>query len=101
MSLAQSQHDPEFETYTYGDPTTPKASLSRLEAGDMLVFYCGLQGWDFSRPSAPYLMGSFEVSIAGRASEMGDNIVHRDFSTNFHVNTQACMRGTETEIWSS
>ncbi len=82
----QSIHfDPEFETFTYGDPTTPKASLSRLEAGDMLVFYCGLQGWGFSAPPALYLMGFFEVSTAGRAAEMGDNSVHRDFSANFHV----------------
>ena len=25
--------DPEFETFTYGDPTTPKRSLRTLEAG--------------------------------------------------------------------
>ena len=38
--------DPEFETFTYGDPTTPKRSLQHLQAGDFLVFYCGLQEWD-------------------------------------------------------
>ncbi len=48
----QSLHfDPEFGTFTYGDPTPPKAGLCRLERGDMLVFYCGLQGWGFE--SAP------------------------------------------------
>ncbi len=39
-------HDPEFETFTYGDPTPPKRSLRRLKPGDFLVFYCGLQQWD-------------------------------------------------------
>jgi hypothetical protein len=34
--------DPEFETFTYGDPTTPKQSLRWLEPGDLLVFYAGL-----------------------------------------------------------
>ncbi|GAC1422638.1 MAG: hypothetical protein NVSMB6_24050 [Burkholderiaceae bacterium] len=39
----QAMHlDPEFETFTYGDPTAPKAGLRK----DMLVFYAGLQGWD-------------------------------------------------------
>src|SRR4051812_45947614 len=31
--------DPEFTTFTYGDPTSPKAGLRRLEEGDILVFY--------------------------------------------------------------
>ncbi len=39
----QSIHsDPEFATFTYGDPTTPKAGLRRLDEGDMRIFYCGL-----------------------------------------------------------
>jgi hypothetical protein len=42
--------DPEFATFTYGDPTPPKAGLRRLERGDLLVFYCGLQGWDCDAP---------------------------------------------------
>ena len=45
----QSIHvDPEFQTFTYGDPTSPKAQLRNLQFGDILVFYCGLQGWGFS-----------------------------------------------------
>jgi hypothetical protein len=38
--------DPEFVTFTYGDPTLPKRSLRKLNSGDFLVFYCGLQKWD-------------------------------------------------------
>src|SRR5438067_11578167 len=53
----QSIHvDPEFVTYTYGDPTPPKAGLRRLSKGDILIFYAGLEGYDFDRPPALYLI---------------------------------------------
>ena len=52
MANKSIHFDPEFTTYTYGDPTPPKAGLRHLEEGDMLIFYCGLKGWDFeSEPS--------------------------------------------------
>src|SRR5262249_32515809 len=31
--------DPEWETFTYGDPTPPKRSLRNLKPDDFLVFY--------------------------------------------------------------
>jgi hypothetical protein len=31
--------DPEFETFTYGDPPASKPSLQKLKPGDFLVFY--------------------------------------------------------------
>lgn len=34
--------DPEFKTYTYGDPTrTKRAALKKLEKNDLLIFYLG------------------------------------------------------------
>src|SRR5580765_4135517 len=42
----QSMHfDPEFRTFTYGDPTLPKRGLRRLSPGSLLVFYAGLEKW--------------------------------------------------------
>jgi hypothetical protein len=83
--------DPEFETFTYGDPTTPKRSLRHLQPGDFLVFYCGLQEWDSEkgwngdgRP-ALYLAGYFEVALAGMAADFGKNVLKREFGQNFHV----------------
>jgi hypothetical protein len=74
--------DPEFETYTYGDPSRLKSSLRNLVEGDMLVFYCGLEGWkDFKCDPALYLMGYFEVLKAGIAT----NLESSQFSKNFHV----------------
>lgn len=82
----QSVHlDPEFDTFTYGDPTSPKSGLRALETGDMLVFYCGLEGWDFHCEPALYIMGYFEVAAAGRAIEFSSEELSRHFGYNFHV----------------
>ncbi len=82
----QSIHaDPEFDTFSYGDPTTPKARLRHLKRGDMLVFYCGLKGWGFEAEPALYLVGYFEVSVAGRASDFSPGETEELFGGNFHV----------------
>lgn len=77
--------DPEFESFTYGDPTAPKAGLRHLEPGDLLVFYCGLQGWDFASDPALYLMGFFEVERAGKTGAFTRAELDRLYSRNFHV----------------
>ena len=83
--------DPEFESYTYGDPTTPKRSLRNLNSGDFLVFYCGLQRWEpvkgrnRDRRPALYLAGFFEVALAGMAADFGMEVIQNDFGKNFHV----------------
>jgi len=76
--------DPEFRTYTYGDPTTPKASLRRLGPGDLLVFYAGLKGWDHDCPPALYIIGYLEVTHAGHATDFTDTELRRFFRNNFH-----------------
>lgn len=82
----QSIHfDPEFVSFTYGDPTSPKAGLRRLCQGDMLVFYCGLEGWDFKSWPALYLIGYFEILIAGKASEFSTREIETYFPHNYHV----------------
>jgi hypothetical protein len=83
--------DPEWETFTYGDPTTPKRSLRHLRSGDMLVFYCGLQEWDTNarwnceRRPALYLAGYFEVALAGMAADFDKKVLKSEFGKNFHV----------------
>ena len=83
--------DPEWETFTYGDPTTPKRSLRHLKPGDFLVFYCGLQEWDSEsgwngerRPSL-YLAGYFEVALAGMGRDFDKTVLATEFGRNFHV----------------
>lgn len=83
--------DPEFETFTYGDPTTPKRSLRNLRPGDLLVFYCGLQrwhdvrGWDIGHRPALYLAGFFEIALAGMAGDFDRKVLESQFGKNFHV----------------
>lgn len=83
--------DPEFETFTYGDPTTPKRSLQKLERGDYLIFYCGLQEWDdeagwrASESPALYIVGYFVVELAGMAADFSKTTLKREFGKNFHV----------------
>ena len=82
----QSIHfDPEFKTFTYGDPTTLKASLRRLQEGDLLVFYAGLRGWDIHVEPGLYIIGYFRVLCAGLATDFSRTDLKRLFSRNFHV----------------
>jgi hypothetical protein len=92
LIAAQTRHvDPEWDTFTYGDPTPPKRSLRHLQPGDFLAFYCGLQqwdakrGWDGHRRPALYLAGYFEVALAGLAGEFAKNVLKSEFGQNFHV----------------
>ena len=83
--------DPEWKTFTYGDPTPPKRSLRNLKPGDFLVFYCGLQewdavnGWNRDRRPALYLAGYFEVGLAGMAGDFEQKVLATEFGKNFHV----------------
>jgi hypothetical protein len=84
----KSMHvDPEFRTFTYGDNTRPKRSLRNLKRDDMLVFYCGLKSWPHGADYALYLIGYFEVEVAGLPTELeanGHNISEL-LAENFHV----------------
>lgn len=96
--------DPEWETFTYGDPTPPKRSLRRLNAGDFLVFYCGLQewdneiGWNETRRPALYLVGFFEVALAGLAINFDKKILKHEFGLNFHVRYPSVFRQQKDDL---
>lgn len=65
---AAAHYDPEFETFTYGDPTRNKrAQLLRLGKGDMLVFYAGLRPAGFQGQSRLYIIGYFAVAAVESA----------------------------------
>jgi hypothetical protein len=95
----QSIHfDPEFATFTYGDPTSPKAGLRNLDSGDMLIFYCGLEGWDFKCEPALYLMGYFEIVAAGRADDFSSTEREKLFGANFHVRHRQLYKQQRNEL---
>jgi len=55
-------HDPEFTTYTYGDPTSPKRKqLSNLSHEDLLIFYAGLQPYSYAGKPKLFVIGYFTV----------------------------------------
>jgi hypothetical protein len=98
MANRSIHFDPEFATFTYGDPTPPKAGLRHLEEGDMLIFYSGLEGWDHRSEPALYLIGYFEVLVAGTPDGLGDRKTHRLFANNFHVRHERVFERQRTEL---
>lgn len=77
--------DPEFETYTYGDPGRNRKKLGELTSGDFVIFYAGLESSEGLR--ACYIVGYFEIAISLSIDQA--NNIRRDllneFSHNFHV----------------
>lgn len=54
--------DPEFESYTYGDPSPNKRSqLSRLASGDLLIYYSSLRPQDVDVGARLHAIGYFTV----------------------------------------
>jgi hypothetical protein len=91
--------DPEFETFTYGDPTRPKQGLRKLQTGDLLAFYAGLQRWpsDGTR-AALYLVGYFEIVHAGLATGFSDTQLADLFAANFHVRHRALFEAQRDHL---
>jgi hypothetical protein len=98
MATQSIHFDPEFVSFTYGDPTSPKAGLRHLECGDLLIFYCGLEGWDFHSDPALYLMGYFEVESAGLAGGQSGASIRRLFANNFHVRHRSVFERQQAEL---
>lgn len=83
---SQAMHvDPEFETFTYGDPTPPKRNLAQLKPGDLLIFYAGMEGWGHTTQPALYLAGMFRVELAGFAHSFTSEQLQQEFHQNYHV----------------
>ena len=90
--------DPEFDTYTYGDPTAPKQGLARMKPGNLLVFYAGLEGWDFAAAPALYIIGLFEIELIGFGSTFSSKVLHEKFSRNFHVMHRSVFAGQRDKL---
>lgn len=65
--------DPEFETFSYGDPTFNKRrQLARLFLGDLLIFYAGLESTEKMCESRLYVIGYFAVQNVYDFSKISD-----------------------------
>jgi hypothetical protein len=86
VARLQAMHvDPEFESFTYGDPTPPKRGLAKMQPGDLLVFYAGMEGWGHTVHPALYLAGMFRVKLAGFAPSFTSEQLQGKFRQNYHV----------------
>lgn len=91
--------DPEWATYTYGDHTgTAKAGLRHLDKDDILMFTCGLEGYDFVCEPGIYLIGYFVVDVAGRVSEFTMHEIRTLFKNNPHVRGWKAKRQLGTDL---
>lgn len=90
-------YDPEFRTYTYGDPSPIKRSqLARLAEGDLLIFYAGLEPIDGSAPPLLYAIGYFTVDAAHDLDAMTSAERERAFAA-FPHNAHVKARGVTPE----
>lgn len=54
--------DPEFRTFTYGDPTSKRNNLLKLDENDLLIFYAGLTPFmNRNYEEALYIIGYFTI----------------------------------------
>ncbi|MCE5215089.1 MAG: hypothetical protein LLF83_10280 [Methanobacterium sp.] len=81
--------DPEFETFTYGDATSKRKSLLKLDENDLLVFYAGLEPYMNNKfSSALYIIGYFKVKeiIDFNKLETQEIIQYsKKYSNNAHI----------------
>lgn len=81
--------DPEFETYTYGDPSSNKRSqLTRLTPDDLLIFYASLSPRDIDIGPRLYAIGYFTVEEVYDLEELEPSEraeVFEELPNNAHV----------------
>lgn len=90
--------DPEFKTFTYGDPHKAKGTLMEMEAGSYLIFYAGLQPVDKTNEDGLYLIGYFEIEETKRVTSIKEaDEVKKKFKNNFHVMQEAIFKRDVTK----
>lgn len=81
--------DPEFETFTYGDPTSKRNYLLKLQEDDLLVFYAGLTPYNNENyKEALYIIGYFtvkEIVDFNKLSGAQMEEAYRQYNNNAHI----------------
>ncbi len=84
--------DPEFDTYTYGDQTSKRNYLLKLEKTDYLVFYAGLTPFENDDyEEALYIIGYFEVEEVIDFSKLNPNEQMQSiklYKNNSHIKSE-------------
>ncbi|MDY0082407.1 MAG: hypothetical protein RBR74_04435 [Ignavibacteriaceae bacterium] len=101
-----AHYDPEFETYTYGEPNNPKrGALLKLTKGDLLIFYLGgeLHLDKDKKEIGCFIFGYFEVDKVYEWNRTGteNKQMLRDCNQNAHIrssksrNNLVIVKGTQ------
>jgi Nucleotide modification associated domain 3 len=90
--------DPEFKTFTYGDPTVSKRGLLRLQPGSLLVFYAGLEKWPEKTDAGLYIIAYFEVTKVGLATGFSQTELEKEFGENFHVHHKNVLERQKSKL---
>lgn len=81
--------DPEFTTFTYGDPTAKCRYLIKLDKGDLLVFYAGLTPFmNQVYKEALYIIGYFLVDKVIDFNQLSESEMEdaaQQFPNNAHI----------------
>jgi Nucleotide modification associated domain 3 len=81
--------DPEFETFTYGDPTSKRKFLLKLDKDDLLVFYAGLTPFRNSNfDEALYIIGYFTIDRIidfNQLTESEAEEIAQNYRNNAHI----------------
>ena len=84
--------DPEFETFTYGDETSKRNYLLKLEKNDYLVFYAGLKPYENKvYEEALYIIGYLEVEEVIDFSKLNRHELKRCiklYKNNSHIKSE-------------
>ena len=84
-------HDPEFQTFTYGQGSCNKrSSLANLRKGDLLVFYVRLTPYKKSSPAWKFLIGYFIIEQVYDFRDLGplneaQTKIPADIQNNAHI----------------
>jgi len=92
--------DPEFKTYTYGDPTgAPRtAAMRTLETGDIIAFSAGLKPYETDNyEEGIYLIGYFTVDKIVDFTKMTDKEM-RDAHETYSENAHSKRKGLENTL---
>lgn len=89
ICCSKMHFDPEFETFTYGDPSSKRKSLLKLYKNDLLVFYAGLTPYQNDKhANALYIIGYFVVENVVDFNELSKEETSKFcnlYSNNAHI----------------
>ena len=78
-------YDPEYETFTYGDPTIKREYLLELEPGDLLVFFSPMEPNQNSKyEDGRYITGYFTIKEIAKASHEREADMRAKYPNNSH-----------------